>query len=53
MAKCVELTQQNMGKVNPHVTVQNKVREEELDETLRDLKGSWDEWRGRTEGITL
>ncbi|KAM3077351.1 hypothetical protein ACMFMG_006701 [Clarireedia jacksonii] len=49
----VQLTDQDQRKLRPHVTVQNKVGEEEARETLEIVKREFKEQAGRAEALTL
>lgn len=53
MKEEVQLTDQDRRKLNPHVTVQNKVGEEEAKETLEIVKREFEEQAGRAEALTL
>ncbi|KAF8861401.1 hypothetical protein BDZ45DRAFT_740466 [Acephala macrosclerotiorum] len=49
----IQLTDQDMGRLRPHVTVQNKVGEEEARKTMEILKGEWEERAGKAERFSL
>ncbi|KAE8454355.1 hypothetical protein EG329_005280 [Mollisiaceae sp. DMI_Dod_QoI] len=49
----VRLGEQDRGRLRPHVTVQNKVGEEEARRCLRELEGAWEERAGNAEGLSL
>ncbi|KAK2623960.1 hypothetical protein QTJ16_006594 [Diplocarpon rosae] len=49
----VQLTEQDGRVGRAHVTVQNKVSEEEAKRTLVALKQEWEERAGRAEGMSL
>lgn len=49
----LNLTEQDKKKIRPHVTVQNKVGEEEARKTLDELKETFQESPGRAEGFAL
>jgi hypothetical protein len=49
----VELTEQDQAKIKAHVTVQNKVGEEEARRTLEAVKREWNERGARAEGIVV
>lgn len=49
----VHLTEQDGRKIRPHVTVQNKVGEEEAGKTLQELKKTFGERSGKAEGFAL
>ena len=49
----LDLTEQDLRKIRPHVTVQNKVGEEEAKKTLEELKSTFKEMAGTAEGFVL
>ncbi|KAE9986686.1 hypothetical protein EG328_005013 [Venturia inaequalis] len=49
----VELTVQDQSRLRAHVTVQNKVGEEEAGRTLEEVKNMWVERAARAEGIVV
>jgi 2'-5' RNA ligase len=49
----VEMTEQDQRKLRPHVTVQNKVGEEEAMRTLEELRGSWEDTAGKAEALVM
>ena len=49
----VELTEQDQKNLHPHVTVQNKVGEEEAHRCLAEMKAGWEERAAHAEGLTL
>ncbi|KUJ19255.1 uncharacterized protein LY89DRAFT_773438 [Mollisia scopiformis] len=49
----VELTEQDKTRLRPHVTVQNKVGEEEARKTMDVLSAEWVEKAGKAEGFSL
>lgn len=49
----MQLTDQDQLRLRPHVTVQNKVGEEEAQRTMDVLSKEWHERPGRAEGFTL
>lgn len=49
----VELTEQDQSRLRAHVTVQNKVGEEEAKRTLEEVKKMWAERGARAEGLVV
>lgn len=49
----MELTEQDQSRLRAHVTVQNKVGEEEAERTLEEVKKMWVERAARAEGIVV
>jgi 2'-5' RNA ligase len=49
----IGLTEQDQRKIGPHVTVQNKVGEEEARTALEELKGTFEERAGKAEEYVL
>lgn len=47
------MTEQDARKLSPHVTVQNKVGEEEAKKSLAVLKEEWKDGPARAEGLVL
>ena len=48
-----ELTRQDAGGFRPHVTIQNKVTPERAKATLSALRGSWEDFAFRGEGLEV
>ncbi|KAB8303950.1 hypothetical protein EYC80_005308 [Monilinia laxa] len=51
--KDVQLTEQDQRRLRPHVTVQNKVGEEEARRTLEEVRRKWGELEGVGEALSL
>ncbi|KAG0648176.1 hypothetical protein D0Z07_5845 [Hyphodiscus hymeniophilus] len=49
----VVLTEQDQRKIRPHVTVQNKVGQDEAKRTLEELRESFEDRPGTAEGFTV
>lgn len=49
----VELTEQDQNKLNPHVTVQNKVGLEEAEKTLEAVRGEFEDRAGKAVGLVV
>ena len=47
------MTEQDQKRIRPHVTVQNKVKEEEARRTLEELTDMFDDRAGMAEGLML
>lgn len=49
----VEMTEQDERPLRAHVTIQNKVRQEEAEETLKKVKNEFEERAGQASGLTV